>query len=557
MNETTDIATMLAPVWRRKWLILAVAVVVAAVTYVYYHRQIHVYSANTQLDLSNGSEAQQLAGGPQAKTNLNTRALADAATLITSSSVTEAVRAHLASEHIHSKSIGKVRAKAAAESYIVTITAEAHSPKAAARLANYYALAYIARQHARYKSEVEAAIANTRRQLRRIEDGQAASLNAARQSSAGKGKGKSSSPSKATTLGGSAVIETASLASKINQLESELSISSVQQVNPAKPSSAQLVAPTPGKNAIFGFVLGLLAAGIAVFAVSRFDRRIGSLAQIETIFKARILTLLPREATPISAQDGQPRPAESLLEPLRRLHTAIHMGDMLEPAGATSPRLILFLSADSGDGKSTLVADLALTQRDAGARVAVIEADLRRPVQAGLLGVSDSLGLAEVLGGAAPFDRAVQSVGVASRAHVELSREGAGISTLVQAPATGSLSVLVSGGPVANPPALLAGEGMRELLSNATSDYDYVLVDAPPPQQVSDAMPLLHWVDGIVIVTRMGHTHQASAAQLARLLAVSSTAPVLGVVVNAVRNGEIKRSGLASTYGERPQSHGR
>ena len=61
----------------------------------------------------------------------------------------------------------------------------------------------------------------------------------------------------------------------------------------------------------------------------------------------------------------------------------------------------------------------------------------------------------------------------------------------MQAPATGSLSVLLSGGPVANPPALLAGERMRELLSNATYDYDYVLVDAPPPQQVSDAMPLL------------------------------------------------------------------
>ena len=176
-------------------------------------------------------------------------------------------------------------------------------------------------------------------------------------------------------------------------------------------------------------MLGLLAAGIAVFALSRLDRRIGSLAQVEAIFKARILTLLPRESTPMLIEDGRPRPADSLLEPLRRLHTALHMGDMLERAGTTSPRLILFLSADSGDGKSTLVADLALTQRDAGARVAVIEADLRRPVQAGLLGVSDSLGLAEVLGGAAPFDRAVQSVGAASRAHVELSREGAGVST--------------------------------------------------------------------------------------------------------------------------------
>ncbi len=554
MNETTDISAMFAPVWRRKWLVLAVAVVVTAVTYVYYHRQTHVYSATTQLDLSNGSEAQQLAGGAQAKTNLNSRALADAATLITSSAVTQAVRARLEKEHARAKNVGKVRAKAAAESYIVTITAEAHSPKAAARLANFYALAYIERQHARYKSEVEAAIANTRRQLRRIEAGQAASLSAARQSSAGRGKGKGSSPSRAATLGGSAVIETASLASKINQLESELSISSVQQINPAKASSAQLVAPTPTRNALFAFVLGLLAAGIAVFALSRFDRRISSLAQVEEIFKARILTLLPRESAPILEHDGQPGPAESLLEPLRRLHTAIHMGDALGSAASASPRLILFLSADSGDGKSTLVADLALTQRDAGARVAVIEADLRRPVQAGLLGVSDSLGLAEVLAGAAPFDRAIQSVGVASRLHADVAREGSGVSTLVQAPATGSLSVLVSGGPVANPPALLAREGMRELLANATSEYDYVLVDAPPPQQVSDAMPLLQWVDGIVIVARVGHTNEASAEQLARLLAASSTAPVLGVVVNAVPRSTIKRSGLASTYGEPPRS---
>jgi Mrp family chromosome partitioning ATPase/capsular polysaccharide biosynthesis protein len=549
MNDTTDIATSFAPIWKRKWLILLIAILVGGLTYAYYHGKPNVYSASTQLDLGSGSEAQQLVGGSQNRTSLNSRAIADAATLMTSSSVSEAVRARLRSEHVPSNGLGKVRAKAAAESYLVTITAEAHGAKAAARLANAYALAYIEDQHSRYRRQVEATIANTRRQLHRIEAAQVAAASAARRASSGKGSG-SSRPS--GTVSSTAVIQAASLASKVNQLESELSISTVQQVNPAKAHTAQLVSPTPRKNAIFGFVLGLLLASAAVFALSRFERRLGSLARIEAILKAHILTVLPRVKTPIEMSEGESRVAEPLLEPLRRLHTALQMGDMLEPARRTSARVILFLSADKGDGKSTLVATLALAQREAGMKVAVIEADLRRPVQAGLLSVNAPFGLTEVLAGVAPLEQAMQSVGAVSMpTEGDLARAGGGLSTVIQSSATGSLSVLRSGDAVANPLALLGSPAMQELLRSAAADHDYVLIDAPPPLQVSDVMPMMHWVDGIVLVARLEHTHEASAEQLTRLLADSSTAPVLGVVANAVSGTDIRRSGYSSTYGER------
>ncbi|MGC2373675.1 MAG: P-loop NTPase [Solirubrobacteraceae bacterium] len=547
MNDTTDAATILAPLWRRKLLILAVGLLVAAATYTYYKHQPAVYSATTQLDLGGGSEAQQLVGGSQGKTSLSSRALADAAALITSSGVSEAVRARLSGEHVASKDLGKVRAKAAAESYLVTITAEAHSAKAAARLANAYALTYLQIERSRYQREVQAAIANTRRQLHRIEAAQAASAAAARRTSSGKGSARAASPG-----GSSAVIQAASLASKVNQLESELSISSVQQVNPARPHEAQLISPTPRKNAIFGFVLGILLAGLAIVGVSRLDRRIQSLAQLQAIFKAQVLAALPRERSPIVLRDGQPAPAQSLLEPLRRLHTTLHMGELLERDRAVSPRVILFLSADSGDGKSTVVADLALTQSEAGARVAIVEADLRRPAQAGLLSVSPREGLAEVLAGEVTVEGAMHRVGATGPPlDVELGRSQAAVSTVLQAPSTGSLSVLLSGKPVANPPALLASTTTHELLRSVAADHDYVLIDAPPPLQVSDVMPLLHWVEGIVIVARMEHTRLASAEQLTRLLADSSTAPVLGVVANSVSRADINRHGFSSTYGER------
>ncbi len=202
---------------------------VAGATYGYYKHQPALYSASTQLDLSSGSEARQLVNGTPGRTQLSSpharrRRRADHLQRRGRSRPRAPAR-----EHIHSKGLGKVHAKASSESDLVTINAEAGSAKGAARLANDYALAYLAQQRSSYRREIEAAIASTRRQLRRIEAAQAASASAAQHRSSAKGP-----PARGgAAAGGSAVIQAASLASKINQLESELSVSSIQQINPA------------------------------------------------------------------------------------------------------------------------------------------------------------------------------------------------------------------------------------------------------------------------------------------------------------------------------------
>ncbi len=68
MNETTDAAAILAPLWKRKWLILAVAVLVAAAAYLYYKHQPTLYTASTQMDLSSGSEARSCVNSTQGRT---------------------------------------------------------------------------------------------------------------------------------------------------------------------------------------------------------------------------------------------------------------------------------------------------------------------------------------------------------------------------------------------------------------------------------------------------------------------------------------------------------
>jgi Mrp family chromosome partitioning ATPase/capsular polysaccharide biosynthesis protein len=552
MNETTDATAIFAPLWRHKWLILAMGILVAAASYGYYKRQPSLYKATTQLYVGSGSEEQGLLNNTPGK-GLSDRVLGDQAALINSNVVGEVVHRRLRREHRQAAAHGKARASAATGNDFIAISAEARTGEAAAQLADAYAQVYVEQQHVSYRHEIRAAIARTRRQLRAIEAGQG-------RTSKGGGSGRGSA-----AFSSSAVIEAANLNSKLNQLESALFISGVQQISPATTGTAVLVAPKPRQNAIFGFLLGILLASLAVYALSRFDRRLRSLADIEAAFGAQILTALPTARAPIVHRDGQPAPAASLLEPLRRLHTTLQLGDMLEHDRERSPRVILFVSAETGDGKSTLIADLALAQRDAGERVAVVEADLRRPVQAKLLRVGSSHGLAEVLAGTLSVGEAMQRVGPTSppqagealqrvgstsspQAGGEWARSAAGVATMVTSSGAGSLSVLVGGVGVANPPALLARATMTDLLRSLADEYDYVLIDAPSPLEVSDAMPLLHAVDGIVLLARVGHTRQVSAQRLRELLTRVSSAPVLGIVANGVARADMKANGLSPAY---------
>ncbi|HWX96132.1 MAG TPA: Wzz/FepE/Etk N-terminal domain-containing protein [Solirubrobacteraceae bacterium] len=533
MNQTTESTAIFAPLWKRKWLILLVGLVVGAGTYLYYKRQPPIYQVSTQLYLGAGSEEAGLLNGGAAKA---LQANGSNATALINSVVVEAVHKKLHLEHNAAAARGKVKAKAAEKSQFIVITAEARKPKAAALLANDTAQAYITRQRLNYTREIEKAVAIARRQLRRVEETH----------SPGKGKGSSSNSST------SVVLTAAGLSTKVNQLEAELSIKGVQQVSPAKPTSAVLLSPKPRSNAIFGFVLGLILASVAAFALSRFDRRLRSLSDVESAFQTQILTALPVVKRPIVDRDGRSGPARSLVEPLRRLHTTLQMGGSFDPDRAASPRSILFVSADPGDGKSTLIANLARVQRDAGERVAVIEADFRRPAQSRLLKVTAPHGLADVLEGKVTVQEGIHTVEPAAPgASTSVAEGGSDVATVVESRSTGTLSVLLSGGPVDNPPALLSRPAMSELLSSVAYDFDYVLIDAPPPLEVSDVMPLLNMVDGIVIVARIGHTREISAQRLRELLMRASSTRVLGTVAGSVTRTDIEKYGFASASSRR------
>jgi Mrp family chromosome partitioning ATPase/capsular polysaccharide biosynthesis protein len=541
MNETTDATAIFAPLWRRKWLILAVGIVVGVASYFYYKGQQPIYGANTQLYLGIGNEEQ--AAGERTTNAKPGVTIADQSAVI-NAIVVEKVRLRLRAEGQAELLKGaKMRAKAPEKgSEFITISTEAHTPRGAALIANLIAQTYIKREEANRRRAVEKAIGIARIQLRRLEASSVPRVVPG--SSASKGKAPaSSSPNP------SSVLQATNLNTKINQLESSLGTASAQQLKPAIPAATQQLSPKARKDAIFGFVLGIVLASIAAYVLSRFDRRLRSLAGIEEVFKARILTALPKVARPITNRAGTPAPSRMLLEPLRRLHTALQLGDRLEHQPPSAGRVILFISPDAGDGKSTLTADLALVQRDAGQRVAIVEANFRRPVQTRLLGLDGARGLADVLTGAITVEDAMQRVTPAHPAGVpDATEAGEGVITAVE-PRAGALFLLAGDRSVPNPPALLANEGFPGLLNSLATDFDSVLIDAPSPLEFSDVMPLLSVVERIVIVARAGHTREAAAQRLVAMLANVSSSPVLGVVANNVTRADSERYGFSASNG--------
>ncbi|HTZ85856.1 MAG TPA: Wzz/FepE/Etk N-terminal domain-containing protein, partial [Solirubrobacteraceae bacterium] len=254
MNETTDAIAIFGPLWRRKWLILAVGIVVGVAAYFYYRHATRVFQATTQVYLGAAAEEQapgeKTTGGGKNPAN----SVANQSQII-NSIVAEKVRQRLRHEGKAKELRGsKIKAQGTEKSEFITITTESHTAVGAAELANLTAQTYVRRQHATHARTIEKAIAITRRQLRRIEASSVPKVSTkpsgeakAGESAGGKGaEGKAGEEAKGGSKAGestsstpstASILQAANLSGKINQLESSLAVAGAQQIKPAKPAT--------------------------------------------------------------------------------------------------------------------------------------------------------------------------------------------------------------------------------------------------------------------------------------------------------------------------------
>jgi capsular exopolysaccharide synthesis family protein len=375
------------------------------------------------------------------------------------------------------------------DSGAVTITVTAPTAKAAAATANALAL-----------GAIDARRDDTLRRIRRA-------LRAAQADLPGRGQ----TP---TATDNANAQQVANLRQAAATADGSADLTS-RATEPSSPS-----APKPKRDAVIGGFAGLLLGFVLAMVREQLDRRVKGSRELEDAFGLPVLANVPRSRA-LGGTDGRaldqlpPAEAESF-QMLRANLRFLNTDKELRSVVVTSPGV--------GDGKSTVSLNLAKADASVGKRVLLIEADMRRPKLAALLGMGDEPGLAAYLA-----DPSLRLVDVARR--VPVSHHGNGTATPL------TMDVLVSGSPPSNPAELVNSQRMIELVEAAERDYELVVIDTSPAGLVADAIPLMSRATAVLIVGRVGRITDSEADSLRNQLE-RIDAPAFGLVANFAGGGD-------------------
>ena len=273
---------------------------------------------------------------------------------------------------------------------------------------------------------------------------------------------------------------------------------------------------------IFGAILGLGAA----VAVENLDDSVKSPEEVREQFGLAVVGTIPGiKDSDVPGENGAEvsrrlathfDPRSPVAEAYRSLRTNLAFARAHE-----AMRVLFLTSPGPADGKSTTVANLAITFAQQGQRTLLIDGDLRRAVLDKMFKVPRSPGLTDVLVGRAQ------------------------LRDVIHATEIEHLSVVGSGHFPPNPSELLGSNTMKDILKSVQGEFDIVLIDSPPLLAVTDAAVLATIADGAILVIRVGATAKAAVRR-----AVAQLQTVHGRIVGAVLNDVDLRSGAFSgSYG--------
>jgi receptor protein-tyrosine kinase len=253
------------------------------------------------------------------------------------------------------------------------------------------------------------------------------------------------------------------------------------------------VSPRPVRNLAVAGVLGLALGLILAFVREGLDDRIRSRRDAERWFHAPVLGALPR-----GAHGGISAAASAESRELSREAISMLRANLELPRGTTGGPLIVVTSALPEEGKTTLVAQLAVALAAAGNRVVCVEADVRRPrLRQYLSTAGGDHGLVDVLEGRIDLASALVAVPVGQ------STNGGGPG--------GRLELLPAGRARSNPADLLTADRVERLSGDLRARADYVVVDATPILLVGDAFAFARVADNVIVVAREGRTTKEAA----------------------------------------------
>jgi len=288
----------------------------------------------------------------------------------------------------------------------------------------------------------------------------------------------------------------------------------------------------PKRAMIIGLSL-LLALGCGVglaFLIEYLDDSIRSTEDVENLLHLPSVGVIPLLDTPKQkrlfspssksasiSHNGNGAKQEVLLtdiekhSPLAEAYRHLRTSVLLSTAGRP-PRTLLITSSMPSEGKTTTAVNTAMSLAQTGARVLIIDADMRRPRLHSIFNLKNDTGLSALL-----------------------SREvsGAEITSAIQHDEESKLFILTAGPLPPNPAELVGSEQMLKLISAVTSTFTHVVIDSPPVAAFTDGVLIAAMVDGVLLVVHSGKSSRKVVAR-ARKLLQDVGARIIGVVLNKV-----------------------
>ena len=306
-----------------------------------------------------------------------------------------------------------------------------------------------------------------------------------------------------------------------------------RHVSVAQPaSSGAFVGPKRMRTVLMAFLLSLAAGLGLVYLLDHLDNRIKTVDDVTRYVRLPALGVIPaiNESAPRrlskskQGENGLPdsagfalaggtsnvtsladrKAAHSVAEAYRALRTSV-----LLAAAGRPPKTILVTSSQPGEGKTTTIVNTAICLSQLGAKVLLIDADMRRPRVHKAFGIKNRRGLSTYLS-----------------SEVRLR-------DLIQTTSLPNLWVLPSGLVPPNSADLVSSEKLRHMLAKLSQHYDHILIDTPPVHSVTDPVILSRQVDGVMLVVHGGKSTREMVRH-ARQELVNVGAKIFGVVLNNV-----------------------
>ena len=329
---------------------------------------------------------------------------------------------------------------------------------------------------------------------------------------------------------------------------SAMRASNIRIVDPAKPPRSPHK-PNHVLNAMLGLLSGTLLGVVFVFVGERADRTLkqpGDAAQHLRVPELGVIPSSTRDAprpkgygyfygskrkrlngsSAPGAENGKPEGAVTesaetveltswqrkptlIAESFRATLTSI----LFAGENGTRPRVLVITSPSPGEGKTTVISNLAICLAEINRRVLLIDADMRKPRVHKIFDIANRRGLSDLLRESGTIEQ-----------H--------GLAAFVSGTQIPGLFVLPSGSPTHSIPNLLHSVRTPELISCAKEEFDTVLIDTPPMMQISDARVLGQLSDAVILVLRAGQTTRGTAKAASERFFEDGTR-VLGTVLNS------------------------